>query len=172
MRNKKLLSSLLLAIVSILIALTPAQAHPGRTAADGCHYCRTNCDDWGVPYNQRHCHGGSNATVPNAPVPTSVSTPAPTTPIYTPVATPKLTPKPVVICSASADYTCPSNCTAGNDSDCCAQKAGYAWYDNWGCYPVTAGYCTAERNNTCNSVCTAGNDVDCCLEKPGYTLFL
>lgn len=33
-------------------------AHPGRTASDGCHYCRTNCDKWGVPWNERHCHGG------------------------------------------------------------------------------------------------------------------
>ncbi len=32
-------------------------AHPGRTAADGCHYCRTNCDRWGVPWDVRHCHG-------------------------------------------------------------------------------------------------------------------
>jgi len=37
-------------------------AHPGRTAADGCHYCRTNCDSWGVPWNERHCHGGGSST--------------------------------------------------------------------------------------------------------------
>jgi hypothetical protein len=35
-----------------------AFAHPGRTASDGCHYCRTNCDKWGVAWNERHCHGG------------------------------------------------------------------------------------------------------------------
>lgn len=33
-----------------------AYAHPGNTASDGCHYCRTNCDKWGVPWNERHCH--------------------------------------------------------------------------------------------------------------------
>ncbi len=32
-------------------------AHPGNTASDGCHYCRTNCTSWGVAWNQRHCHG-------------------------------------------------------------------------------------------------------------------
>ena len=32
-------------------------SHPGRTAADGCHYCRTNCDKWGVEWDKRHCHG-------------------------------------------------------------------------------------------------------------------
>ena len=33
-----------------------AWAHPGRTAADGCHYCRTNCDKWGELAGDRHCH--------------------------------------------------------------------------------------------------------------------
>jgi len=41
-------------------ASTTISAHPGRTASDGCHYCRTNCSDWGVPAGQRHCHGNSN----------------------------------------------------------------------------------------------------------------
>lgn len=36
-------------------------AHPGATASDGCHYCRTNCDKWGVSWNERHCHGGGSA---------------------------------------------------------------------------------------------------------------
>jgi len=43
----------------------PVIAHPGRTASDGCHYCRTNCDYWGVPWNQRHCHGGYTTPAPN-----------------------------------------------------------------------------------------------------------
>ncbi len=34
------------------------EAHPGRTASDGCHYCRTNCDKWGEVWGERHCHGG------------------------------------------------------------------------------------------------------------------
>jgi hypothetical protein len=33
-----------------------ASAHPGRTASDGCHYCKTNCAKWGVPAGARHCH--------------------------------------------------------------------------------------------------------------------
>lgn len=47
-------------ILGILILfLTPSflSAHPGRTASDGCHYCRTNCDKWDVPKGERHCHG-------------------------------------------------------------------------------------------------------------------
>lgn len=57
-------------------------AHPGNTAADGCHYCRTNCDKWGVPYNERHCHNGGSAPAPvveqTAPVISATPTPAPT----------------------------------------------------------------------------------------------
>lgn len=50
-------------LLSILIALLVTNsnfvfARPGNTASDGCHYCRTNCDKWGVPWNVRHCHGG------------------------------------------------------------------------------------------------------------------
>ena len=38
------------------LTASPALAHPGRTAADGCHYCRTNCDEWGEVAGARHCH--------------------------------------------------------------------------------------------------------------------
>ena len=44
----------------VLLALDAA-AHPGRTAADGCHYCRTNCDRWNVEADKRHCHGGGSS---------------------------------------------------------------------------------------------------------------
>lgn len=47
----------LLALVASLFSLN-AIAHPGRTASDGCHYCRTNCAKWGVEHGVRHCHGG------------------------------------------------------------------------------------------------------------------
>ena len=50
--NKKIFSLLILLIGFFQIAYS----HPGRTAADGCHYCRTNCDQWGVEWNVRHCH--------------------------------------------------------------------------------------------------------------------
>ena len=50
----------LLAVLLVLLALDAA-AHPGRTAADGCHYCRTNCDRWNVEADKRHCHGGGSS---------------------------------------------------------------------------------------------------------------
>lgn len=62
--------------IFIILLLYPfaSLAHPGNTAADGCHYCRTNCDSWGEAWNVRHCHGGSSytsspsyATIPYCP---------------------------------------------------------------------------------------------------------
>ena len=46
------------ALLVLVIALTagPAWAHPGNVAADGCHYCRTNCAKWGEVEGERHCH--------------------------------------------------------------------------------------------------------------------
>lgn len=44
-------------VVSWALAPAVAAAHPGRTASDGCHYCRTNCARWGEVADQRHCHG-------------------------------------------------------------------------------------------------------------------
>jgi hypothetical protein len=58
------------AIVAVLAIGLPTVsfAHPGRTAADGYHYCRTNCDTWGVPWNERHTHGGYTAPKVSKPV--------------------------------------------------------------------------------------------------------
>ncbi len=43
----------------LFVASSSLQAHPGRTASDGCHYCRTNCDKWGEIAGQRHCHNST-----------------------------------------------------------------------------------------------------------------
>lgn len=45
-----------------LIWVKYGYAHPGNTAADGCHYCRTNCDYRWVARNQRHCHNSWSST--------------------------------------------------------------------------------------------------------------
>jgi hypothetical protein len=50
-------------------------AHPGNTASDGCHYCRTRCDYWGVPWNTRHCHRGSAYSPPAYSIVTSTPRP-------------------------------------------------------------------------------------------------
>lgn len=76
----KKLVFILIALVVLLTTASPANAHPGNTAADGCHYCRTNCDKWGVPWNERHCHNGGSAPINAAPV--VQNDPAPT--VYIP----------------------------------------------------------------------------------------
>ncbi|MGH9879188.1 MAG: hypothetical protein ACRD5H_16280 [Nitrososphaerales archaeon] len=87
--------SLLLTALLFLFIVSPAEAHPGRTAADGCHYCRTNCDSWGVPSNDRHCHGGA-ATVQEQPVQQQNIVEQPQVQVYTPVPIKKIyiPPKP------------------------------------------------------------------------------
>jgi len=60
-----------LVLLALLLAPIASSAHPGRTAADGCHYCRTNCDSWGVEWDARHCDGG-------APTPQPAPDPEPT----------------------------------------------------------------------------------------------
>ena len=67
----------LLAALLVLLALDAA-AHPGRTAADGCHYCRANCDRWNVEANERHCHGGGSSPTSTPPQPQPTACPAST----------------------------------------------------------------------------------------------
>lgn len=53
--------------LSLLFPLV-STAHPGRTASDGCHYCRTNCDYYGVAWDERHCHNGATAPIEDPPL--------------------------------------------------------------------------------------------------------
>jgi len=55
---KKFLFAPLLLLGIVFIPMQMSDAHPGNTASDGCHYCRTNCASWGEVYGARHCHGG------------------------------------------------------------------------------------------------------------------
>lgn len=57
-----------LILITLLLLPFTTFAHPGRTAADGCHYCRTNCDNWGVAWNERHCHNAKALPQPTAPI--------------------------------------------------------------------------------------------------------
>ena len=66
---------MLLAVLLVLLALDAA-AHPGRTAADGCHYCRTNCDRWNVEADERHCHGGGSSPTSTTQTQTQQQQPA------------------------------------------------------------------------------------------------
>lgn len=47
-----------LAFLMLLVFPSTSLAHSGRTASDGCHYCRTNCASYGYVTGTRHCHNG------------------------------------------------------------------------------------------------------------------
>lgn len=117
----------LLLIVPVLFFFVPSivSAHPGRTASDGCHYCRTNCAKWGEVEGARHCHNGGTVTTtikpstpkpdiatlkPSTPKPTIAPTEAPTnTPevlsISTEASQPTATPKVEVQGSTASNIT-------------------------------------------------------------------
>lgn len=42
----------------ILFIANSSFAHPGRTASDGCHFCRSNCSSYGYTSSNRHSHNG------------------------------------------------------------------------------------------------------------------
>ena len=58
-----------IAFLALVAALTagPTWAHPGGLAADGCHYCRANCEKWGEGAGERHCHGQKARSRQNGP---------------------------------------------------------------------------------------------------------
>lgn len=56
-------------VVFFVLSANVSIAHPGNTASDGCHYCRTNCESWGYDYGTRHCHGGGTSTYSPPPEP-------------------------------------------------------------------------------------------------------
>jgi hypothetical protein len=120
MQIKRLVVLALTALAAVFLNPPEVSAHPGRTASDGCHYCRTRCDYWGEVWNQRHCHGGVSLPPPPSytqpiptptpipyvppviiveptPTPTRKPTPTPTpkpTPTPSPIPTPTQTPEP------------------------------------------------------------------------------
>ncbi|MFC1727621.1 hypothetical protein ACFL0Y_03810 [Patescibacteria group bacterium] len=108
-QGRKILTFLIATISVAFLMVTPAFAHPGRTASDDCHYCKTNCSKWGVPWDTRHCHGGvpiepepeyiapvvEPTLAPQYIAPTATPTPRPTaTPTPKSTATPTLSLSP------------------------------------------------------------------------------
>ncbi len=59
---KKRISKVASIIVVLLMAITPISAHPGRTDANGGHYCRTNCAKWGLRDGEYHYHNGGGSS--------------------------------------------------------------------------------------------------------------
>lgn len=60
----KKIRKLLMFIVVTALCCFPLSvfAHPGRTDANGCHTCKTNCAKWGLYNGQYHCHNGGGSS--------------------------------------------------------------------------------------------------------------
>ena len=58
----------LLLAVLILMLISEVYGHPGRTNSEGCHTCKTNCEQYGLQYGEYHCHNktSSNGTINNS----------------------------------------------------------------------------------------------------------
>ena len=69
-KHKTVITFVVILAIYLSTFISTVSAHPGGTASDGCHYCRTNCDKWGVPWNQRHCHNNYIPPVVNTLMPT------------------------------------------------------------------------------------------------------
>ncbi len=88
-----------------IVFVSVVSAHPGRTASDGCHFCRTNCDTWGYTYNTRHGHQGQvcDSSIGHvdplylSPIPTLTPAPTPKQTYTDVIVTPEMTIAPPVI---------------------------------------------------------------------------
>src|SRR5688500_11169783 len=88
-------------ILSLIVVLgmsiaTPLLAHPGNTASDGCHYCRTNCDKCGEEYGERHCHGGGIVIPQFSPqITLTPKKPVVSSPLFSPTTQVEVIPAPI-----------------------------------------------------------------------------
>lgn len=58
----KKMGKLVSILIVALLMITPISAHPGRTDANGGHYCRTNCAKWGLKDGEYHYHNGGGSS--------------------------------------------------------------------------------------------------------------
>ncbi len=53
----------LLLAVLILMLISEVYGHPGRTNSEGCHTCKTSCEQYGLQYGEYHCHNKISTSV-------------------------------------------------------------------------------------------------------------
>jgi hypothetical protein len=106
-------TALLVVLLMGFGAVGIAEAHPGRTDANGGHTCRTNCASWGLGQGEYHNHGGGGSSTGGstgdtytAPVQEVVSLPTNTPvplrlPTRIPTRVPTKTPTPTVTVAIS-----------------------------------------------------------------------
>lgn len=69
----------ILSVLSLLLLATQsAIAHPGGTDANGGHYCRTNCAQWGLEDGEYHTHDENGSKSEDPPAKTETTKPVAT----------------------------------------------------------------------------------------------
>lgn len=145
-----------------MVFTSVASAHPGRTASDWCHYCRTNCSKWWEVEGQRHCHWGSTST----PATSTYTAPKP---IYMPpIKTPlekcqdQYGPNAKVWtdqggCECNNWYILSSNnsyCEEMTVYNSCSDSINWYLWADLNCY-CSYGYEWDENNNKCKEIIVA-----------------
>jgi hypothetical protein len=109
----KLLLVMALALSMHSALLASVEAHPGKTDGSGGHTCRTNCEQWGLDYEEYHYHNPDGSirrvetkTYEESPVvqkqveSTIDQTKLPSSPIPTPspspLPSPEISPDPII----------------------------------------------------------------------------
>lgn len=58
--------SIIFVCLILILRINVVEGHPGRTDSSGCHYCRTNCESYGLSYGEYHCHNGGSSSSSNS----------------------------------------------------------------------------------------------------------
>ncbi len=81
--KRKLLIGIACIVVVVAVGLVvrneEASAHPGRKEPNGCHYCRTNCAQYGLKQDEYHCHNGDSTSTSQGGSTPVVNNPEPST---------------------------------------------------------------------------------------------
>jgi hypothetical protein len=73
---RKLWAFLLIFIAISLVITHSGYSHPGRTDGNGCHTCKTNCEEkYGIPYGYYHRHSPVRACFEESSTTTSTTIP-------------------------------------------------------------------------------------------------
>lgn len=106
----------------VLVAPFSAIAHPGGLNSEGCHYCRTNCEEkYGIPTNDYHCHAGGDTSV-YTPVPGAEAEEQPAQE-EEPSSDPEPTPEPVSQPVSSSADAPDASLVRGDYSDTSSNQA-------------------------------------------------
>lgn len=162
MRLFKLICSLSFIVLGLIFMSSSVFAHPGNTASDGCHYCRTRCDYWGETWNARHCHGGGSYYSPPSYSPTPYSPPSyPSIPSC---------PYNAYYDSLSDSCKCSYGYVANSSGSGCISQDQYCRDQNglFSSYDILSGGCKCDSGYVFDDSILGGSECVSCSSKYGF----